>query len=494
MKDNGILILKCVVIWLALTNVAMARQEVQKRPNVLLLVADDLGAMDISPHHSGTFYETPNLERLAKLGTVYTQAYATAPVCSPSRVSLITGKSPVRLHTTDWFRGNKGSKVLGRETRRGKFLSADFVNELSSEEPTIAEKLLKLGYRTAFVGKWHLGSIYPEQRGYEVNIAGTNSGHPKSWFSPYKNERLTDGVEGEYLEDRLTMESVRFIKETKGKPFFLHHSFYLVHTPLKAPEETVQEQKERVEELQQAPSDADFREEEQVWPQAKKTRQVRVAQNHAVYAAMVKEMDRQIGKLLDALEEQGVLQETLIIFTSDNGGLSTAEGSPTSNLPLRGGKGWVYEGGLRVPLIIHWPGAGQVVHAKIEIPVWGADLVPTISEYAGLKSSSEGDGLSLKGELGEAFLNRALIWHYPHYSNQGGFPGSAIRQGKWKLIERLEEGILGESEENRFQLYDLENDPGETQNVRAKYLDQAKQLQSELAKSKAAFQAPTLSK
>jgi arylsulfatase A-like enzyme len=417
-----------------------------------VILADDLGVMDVSPFRRDTFYETPNIERLAREGVRLTQAYTASPVCSPTRYSLLTGRYPTRAAATDWFVGK----------RAGRFLPAELVDRMPLEEVTLAEALRAGGYRTAHVGKWHLGpeeSHGPTAQGFEINVAGTEAGSPKSYFSPYGNSHLPDGPTGEYLTTRLGDEAIRIIERWKDEPFFLFLSLYAVHAPLQAPKDLVDKYTAKAAALD---SGASFAEEEQVWPDATAPRQVRVRQNHAVYAAMVESMDTQVGRVLDALDRQGLAHGTVVMFLSDNGGLSTAEGSPTSNLPLRGGKGWVYEGGIRTPLLVRWPG-GAPAGSSVDTPVTTMDLYPTLLQIAGLplrpEQHRDGEGLvNVLGRKGTPARD-ALFWHYPHYSNQGGFPGGAVRVGAHKLIERYEDG--------RVHLYDLDADPGEREDLAA---------------------------
>ena len=413
-------------------------------PNVLIFFADDLGQRDLVCYHPESFYETPNLDKLAAGGVRFTDGYSANPVCSPTRYALATGKWPTRSGLTNYLAG----------TRVERFRPAPLTLRLPAEETTLAESLRPAGYGTTYVGKWHLGESetdWPEHHGFDKNIGGWSAGHPKSWFSPYKNPRLKDGPAGEYLTDRLADESIATLKAAKasGKPFFLCHSFYQVHTPLKAPEELVAKYKAKAEKL--GIKDR-FGVEQQHFISEKGPRRVREVQGLPVYAAMMEAMDRAAGKILAALDELGLAENTLVVFTADNGGLSTSEGHPTSNLPFRAGKGWVYEGGIRVPFIVRWPGVAPA--GKVEAtPVSTIDIVPTALAAAGLKVAGV-DGKDLAPLLrGGEFAPRDLYWHYPHYGNQGGFPGGAIRSGNWKLVENYENGLTS--------LYDLSKDVGE---------------------------------
>lgn len=412
--------------------------------NVLVLFADDLGQRDLVCYHPESFYETPNLDKLAGQGVRFTDGYSANPVCSPTRYALATGKWPTRSGLTNWLAG----------MRVERFRGAPLTRELPESETTLAEALRPAGYHNTYVGKWHLGeneTDWPEHHGFHENIGGYRAGHPKSWFSPYQNPRLKDGPDGEYLTDRLADESIAALRKAKasGKPFFLCHAFYQVHTPLRAPDALVEKYRAKAERLGIKER---FGVEQQHFISEKGPRRVREVQGLPVYAAMMEAMDRSAGKILAALDELGLAENTLVIFTSDNGGLSTSEGHPTSNLPFRGGKGWVYEGGIRVPFLVRWPGvapAGKIAAT----PVSTIDIVPTALAAAGLKAEGA-DGKDLTPLLrGGDFAERDLFWHYPHYGNQGGFPGGAIRSGNWKLVENYEDG--------RTSLYDLSKDAGE---------------------------------
>lgn len=441
------------------------------RPNVLVIVADDLGQMDVGAYNAACFYDTPNLDDLASSGMRFTSAYAANPVCSPTRYSLLTGKYPTRAAVTNWFTGK----------RTGRFAGAPFEDRMDLDETTLAEALRAAGYATFFAGKWHLGpteEFWPTRQGFEINRGGFSRGGPyggKKYFSPYGNPRLEDGPPGEHLPDRLARETLHFATQSRDAPFFAYLCFYSVHTPLMAPEDLVAKYTARAEALGES---IDFATEAQVFPNAGE-RRVRIVQNHAVYAAMVEAMDRAVGTLLDGLEQSGLTENTIVFFTSDHGGLSTSEGHPTSNLPYRGGKGWTYEGGLRVPLLVRAPGRTRAGSLS-DTPVCSIDLFPTVVDLVGLTGFDAGgsrdvDGVSLRGVLGGAPAlpkERSLFWHYPHYSNQGGFPSGAIRSGNWKLIERYEDGAA--------QLFDLEQDPGERNDLYATEPARAHDLREEL--------------
>ena len=439
------------------------------RPNIVLILVDDLGYSDIGAYNPDTFYETPNIDGLARDGAMFLDGYAANPVCSPSRFAVLSGKYPSRFAATDWFR-----TANWKPRFESRFDPATFEQYLPLEETTLAEMLKANGYRTAFLGKWHLGEgekYWPEHQGFDVNVGGHSKGSPPGgYFSPYTNPRMSSGPTGEYLPERLTTEAIDLLRsyEDGTEPYFLMLSYYTVHTPLQAPQDTV----DKYAGLQAAEA---FASEEQVWIGKAAERKTRICQGHPVYAAMIEHLDRNVGRILNALEELGAEDDTIVIFTSDNGGLSTSEGSPTSNLPLRGGKGWLYEGGIRVPFIIAGPNLGAN-GTRIAAPVSGMDLLPTIRELAGIEEREEQgiDGQSLLPLLnGEgATQDRPMFWHYPHYSNQGGFPGAAIRRGQYKLIERFEDG--------RIHLYDLSSDLGEQIDLAQKRPDLAAEMQNEL--------------
>jgi len=413
----------------------------------VLIVVDDLGYMDIGAYNPKTFYETPNIDRLAKSGMRFTDGYAANPVCSPTRFGIQTGRYPTRKDATNFFSGRRG----------GKFASAPLHDRLDLDETTIAEALKKKGYATFFAGKWHLGptqEFWPENQGYDVNAGGFKAGGPytgKKYFSPYDNPKMSNGPDGEHLPDRLATETCKFMEANKGKPFFANLSFYSVHTPLIGRPDLVEKYKKKAARI----NGTEFAREEQVF--GKKPRKVRILQKHAVYAAMVEAMDQAVGKVMNKVAELGLEDDVVICFTSDNGGLSTSEGSPTSNLPLRGGKGWIYEGGIREPFIIKWPGVTEPGSTN-STPVMSTDFFTTFVKASGGKINGTVDGVDLMPIMTGGLLAReALYWHYPHYSNQGGFPSGAIRAGDWKLVERYEDG--------RVHLYNLKDDIGELNDV-----------------------------
>ena len=436
-------------------------------PNIVFILVDDLGWTDVGAFGS-TFYETPHIDRLAREGMVFTDAYAAAPICSPTRVSIMTGKYPARLHQTDW--------IPGRATRPDEMLQqVEDVDYLPLGEVTLPELLREAGYATGHFGKWHLGAEgrLPTDQGFDVNVAGTHRGYPPGYFHPYQRGeyQLSDlaatGQEGEHLTDRLGTDAVRFIEENKDQPFFLYLPFYAVHVPLEAKDAFVEKYRAKAERM--------GIQEEEVYG-AEGEHRLRLVQSDPVYAGLIESVDENVGRVLEALEAHGVDDRTIIVFFSDNGGVSTSEGWPTSNLPLRAAKGWLYEGGIRVPMIVRWPGGTQP-GSRTDEPVISTDFLPTLLDMAGLEERiPEGiDGLSLVPVLQrEAELDReALYWHYPHYSNQGGTPSGAVREGLWKLIEFYENG--------RLELYHLGRDLGEQHNLADEQPEKAAALARRLA-------------
>lgn len=459
MKPASLLALLCFVSLLC------GPAQAAKPPNIVFFLADDLGQRDLGAYGI-SFYETPNLDRLANDGALFTDAYAACPVCSPTRASVMTGQWPQRTGITDYI----GAPTTPEQWKRNtKLLPAPYADRLSLETPTLAKATKSAGYATFFAGKWHLGpeGWWPENQGFDFNLGGHDRGGPyggKKYFSPYGNPRLSDGPDGEHLPDRLATETAKFIEAHRDQPFFAYYSFYDVHTPLMARDDLRKKYEEKRQRLGL----------KETWGREGE-REVRLTQEHAVYAAMVEAMDLAVGKVLAKLDELGLRENTIVIFTSDNGGLSTSEGWPTSNLPLRGGKGWMYEGGIREPLLVRWPAVvkpGSVVKTPVSSP----DFFPTLLEVASAKPRPGQilDGTSLIPVLrGEALPERALFWHYPHYGNQGGAPAAAVRRGDWKLIEW--------QEENRTELFNLAEDIGEQTDRATQEPERVAQLRAELA-------------
>ena len=450
------------VLAIGIHSMGAAPLDAAEQPNFVFILVDDLGVMDIGANNPDSFYETPNVDRLAATGMRFTAGYAANPVCSPTRYSIMTGRYPSRVDATNFFSGK----------REGRFRPAPLSDVMPLEEVTLGEALKGAGYRTAFLGKWHLGpteEFWPEHQGFDINVGGHHRGSPPGgYFAPYKNPRLENGPEGEHLTKRLTDESLQILDEFAGEPFLMYLAFYTVHTPLQAPQDLVEKYRQKAAAVQ----GEEFADEEQVLP-IDQPRKVRILQKHPTYAAMVESMDTSVGRILDKLQELGIDDQTVVCFFSDNGGLSTSEGSPTSNLPYRGGKGWLYEGGIREPMIIRWPGrapSGSVC----EEPVASVDFLPTLLDIADVELPGRPiDGVSLVPLLtGGQIASRPLFWHYPHYSNQGGFPGGAVRQGDYKLLERFEDG--------RVHLYNIREDAGERRDLAARHPDKVEQMRNDL--------------
>ncbi|MCP4093481.1 MAG: sulfatase [Planctomycetes bacterium] len=430
-------------------HVSSTASQVAPQPNFVFILVDDLGWTDLSSFGS-SFYETPNVDSLASSGMKFTSAYAACPVCSPTRASILSGKYPARLDTTDYF----GAAQPGNWKRNTPLLPAPYVSRFPLEEVTLAEALKSAGYSTFFAGKWHLGGegYFPEDQGFDINKGGIQRGGPyggDKYFSPYGNPRLEDGPQGEHLPARLASETVQFIEANQEKPFLAYLSFYSVHTPLIGREDLVDKYRKK-KEAQGLTAE---------WGKDG-VRKVRLVQEHAVYAAMVEAMDSAVGDVLVALDRLELADNTVVIFMSDNGGLSTSEGHPTSNLPLRAGKGWLYEGGIREPMMVRWPGVARAGGECAE-PVTSTDFYPTILEMAGLpqRPKQHMDGQSFLPLLKGAKAKRRdpIFWHYPHYGNQGGQPGAAVRVGDYKLIEFFHG--------NKVELYNLVDDIGEQNNL-----------------------------
>jgi len=438
-----------------------------ERPNIIFILIDDMGWMDVGCYGS-SFYETPHLDRLAAEGMRFTDAYAACPVCSPTRASIMTGKYPATVQVTNYIPGME----------KGKVLSSPYLHYLPLEEKTIARALNEAGYNTYHVGKWHLGEepYWPQHHGFDVNVAGGSWGWPRTYFSPYNVSMLPNGPDGEYLTDRLTDEAIRLIRNNDGKPFFLNLWHYAVHNPIQVPDRYIGKYKAKAAALGLDVKNP-FEEGEHFPCEHKKHLRVvrRLFQSDPAYAGMVQNLDENIGRLLATLEEQGIADNTIVIFTSDNGGLATAEGSPTCNAPLAEGKGWMYEGGVREPLIVKWPGvtAGD---SMCTVPVTSPDFYPTILEMAGLDPipQQHTDGISIAPLLtgGDKLTREAIFWHYPHYGNQGGTPGCSVRAGDWKLIEFFED--------NHVELYNMPQDPSEDRDLAGERPDVARDLRATL--------------
>jgi arylsulfatase A-like enzyme len=436
----------CSLLLLALSSVAFCAD---RPPNIVVFLVDDLGQRDLGCYGS-TFYETPRIDRLATESMRFTSAYSSCPVCSPSRSSMLTGKYPQRTSITDYINPG-GINQPGQWKRNTKLMPAPYSDHLELSQRTIAEELRDAGYTTFFAGKWHLGGdgYLPTNQGFDENKGGSNAGHPKTYFSPYGNRFLPDGPEGESLTLRLGQETCQYIAAHTDSPFFAYLSFYSVHMPIQGPQKLVEKYRAKAEHTNRSGAE---------WGKDRDSK-VRLIQNNPTYAAMIEETDNAVGMVLDKLDALGLTNNTIVLFTSDNGGLSTAEAYATSNAPLRDGKGWMYEGGIRVASIIRWPG---IVKAGSECttPIVSYDYFPTFLKAAGRsdKSHEPIDGVSIMPLLrGQKIADRVVYWDYPHYGNQGGAPASAVRDGRWKLIEWREDDSI--------ELYDIAADPSETKNL-----------------------------
>ncbi len=416
------------------------------RPNLVFIIVDDLGWKDVG-YMGSDFYETPNIDKLSKSSTVFNSAYSASPVCSPTRVSIMTGKHHVRVNITDW--------IPGVDPKDRYLIGPEDIHQLPTEELTIGEILQTNGYSTMYSGKWHLGSIgfYPENQGFDINKGGFEKGSPMGgYYSPYKNPRLTDGPEDEYLTDRLTEESISFIKERdKNKPFAVFLSFYNVHTPIQPNLKHIDYYKEKLKTYSETTTQTDIEGDA-----------ISVLnQRNPDYASMVHSTDENIGKLISFLKQRNLYDNTLIIFTSDNGGLSTqAKVAPTSTKPLRAGKGWLYEGGIRIPQLIKY--INQKQQDLNNVPVVSYDLFTTIVNHLKLDYIDEKkDGIDLSNLSQEKNKRDYILWHFPHYHGSLWKPGSAVRGGDWKLLKFYEE--------NKLELYNLKDDLSEQTDLSNKY-------------------------
>lgn len=444
-------------------------QNKESKPNILFILADDLGYADLSATGS-TFYETPNIDKIVNEGTVFTNGYANSRVCSPSRASILTGKFTARHDITVHIGSPSGTAWRSRK-RFSKLLPAAYTHQLPAHYTTMPEALKAAGYKTFFTGKWHLGDkgSWPEDHGFDINIGGWTKGGPSGgYFSPYKNPKLENGEDGENLSLRLAKETVKFIGENHpkktGKPFFAYLSFYAVHSPIQTSKDKWKKYQEKA--VSQGIAKKGYK--------MGKYLPIRQVQDNPVYAGLVEQMDDAVGEVLAGLKAQGLDENTIIVFTSDNGGVAAGDNFSTSNKPLRAGKGYQFEGGIREPYIIKIPGLSKKGD-KIDVPVTGADFYPTFLELAGAKQlpNEHNDGVSLLPLIkGGNIKERALIWHFPHYGNQGGEPSSIIRRGAWKLIYYYEDG--------RKELYNLEKDVSEITDLAAAYPEKVEELNKEL--------------
>ena len=432
-----------------------------KQTNFLFFLVDDMGWADIGVNGS-TFHETPHIDRLAKSGMRFTQGYAAGSVCSPTRASIMTGKHPVRVDITDWIPGqsNRPSNPL---------LHPEDRHSLPLEEVTIAEALKQHGYQTFFAGKWHLGNEgeWPTDQGFDINIGGHHKGSPPGgYYAPWTNPTLKAKKKGEYLTERLTEESAKFLEtRDKSKPFLLYLSYYNIHTPIQPYQKRIDHYRSKAEKSFTGPTPLEVEHDGKT----------RMRQDNPALASMVAAVDDSVGVLLDKLEESNLDENTVVIFFSDNGGLSTlGRIGPGCNLPLRAGKGWLYEGGIREPTLIRAPGItqpGSVSHK----PMISMDFFPTMLDLAGLplQPKLHVDGRSLLSQLkGNDAGQRTLHWHYPHYHGSSWNPGASIRDGDWKLIEFYHY--------KNFELYNLAKDPRERENLVNSNPNKASELRAKL--------------
>jgi len=417
-----------------------------KKPNFLFVLVDDYGIMDVGVEGS-TFYQTPNIDKLANAGMRFTRGYATCQVCSPSRASILTGKFPARHGITDWIGAQVGEKMA--TAKKGSVMPPEYEHSLALEDVTLAEALKAGGYSTFFAGKWHLGGegSWPTDHGFDINKGGWDVGSPiGGYFAPWKNPNLKAGPDGESLTQRLANETVEFIKgRDKSKPFLAYLSFYAVHGPVQTSRPLWKKYRD-IAAKNPHPGDR-FK--------IDRTLPVRQVQDNPVYAGLVESMDSAVGTVLECLKAQGLDEDTVVILTGDNGGVSSGDSFSTCMLPYRGGKGRQWEGGIRVPFYIKAPGVTKA-GSLCATPVTGADFYPTMLDLAGmdLLPKQHVDGVSLKPLLKDVRIDeRPLFWHYPHYGNQGGEPSSIILKGEWKLIHYYED--------DRNELYRPADDIGE---------------------------------
>lgn len=442
-----------------------AEQTETKKPNVLFILVDDYGYTDCGVMGS-KYYETPNVDRIAKEGMIFTDGYATCQVCSPSRASIMSGKFPARHGITDWI-GAPTGEAWSKRGRATQLLPPEYAHNLDLSYTTLPEAMKEAGYKTFFAGKWHLGSqgSWPTDHGFDINKGGWDAGSPKGgYFSPYQNPNLEDGPDGENLSLRLAHETVDFIKNNKDTAFFAYLSFYAVHGPIQTTMGKWAKYRDKAEKMGIAETGYKMG---HFLP-------MRQVQDNPIYGGLVEAMDDAVGVVLKALDDLGLDDNTIICFTGDNGGVVAGDSYSTSNLPLRGGKGYQFEGGIREPYFIKVPGM-DIAGKKCSTPVSGTDFYPTILDLVGakLKPEEHTDGVSLLPLLeGKTIPERPLIWHYPHYGNQGGEPSSIIRQGDWKLIHYYEDG--------HEELYNLVDDISETTDLAADNQGKVKELSTKL--------------
>ena len=441
---------------------ACAKQAEDSSPkNVIVFLVDDLGWADLGCYGS-SYYETPRIDAFAKESARFTNAYTPNPVCSPTRAAIMTGKYPSRVNITDW--------IPGRDEPNTRLVTPEDRYNLALKEITLAEALKEHNYQTFYAGKWHLGDEghYPQDQGFDINKGGHHRGSPPGgYYAPFKNPQLEDKPDDHYLTDRLTNECIEFLATREDeKPFLMYMAYYTVHTPIQGWDEY----------------DDYFEEKKKGLPNGGEveTRKehlgiTRLNQTDHKYAAMMKALDNSVGRILDTIEAMDLDDDTIILFSSDNGGLSTlARYGPTSDMPLRAGKGWCYEGGIRVPLIIKAPGI-DTSDTAIDTPAISMDFFPTILDLAGLPAQPDlhQDGVSLKPLMeGNSIEDRALFWHYPHYHGSTWKPGAAIREGDWKLVQSYEWETV--------ELYNLKDDIGEANDLSKSNPEKTAELMAKL--------------
>lgn len=493
-----------------LASVSLFAQPTKRKPmNIVFYLVDDLGWADLG-YEGSTFYETPNIDSFSKVGVRFNQAYAACHVCSPSRASILSGEYPARLHLTDWLPGRKNFPFQ-------KFENVRSVQHLPYNQQPLPVVLKENGYRTAIFGKWHLGedSNSTGRQGFDIHVPDYNKGWPNgTYFNPYGMKGLEGGVPGEYLTDRLTAEALKWVEKNKDHPFFLYLAQYAVHDPIQGRGDLVVKYEKKLAKMPKSaqppfvlegnPDDGggesavdDAHRGFRVFPD--RTVKIKQRQDNVEFAAMVDCMDENFGKVMAKLKELGLEDNTIVIFFSDNGGMSAANfGNPsrniqpvnldkaysTANLPLRGGKGWMYEGGIREPLLIYWPHHGE--HGVTsDVPVTSTDFYSTLLDMVGIDPKPRGnngiDGSSLVPILTgdkagiDQLRQKPLFWHFPQYSNHGAqSPGGAVRYGDYKLIEYYEN--------NTVQLFNLKNDPGEQHDLAKTEPEKARELTEMLHK------------
>lgn len=451
------------LLLLLLNNSVKAQNE---KMNIIFILVDDLGWMDTGVYGS-KYYETPNIDHFAKTGMLFTNAYSANPFCSPSRAAILTGRYPSRFDFTTAAghlkaNTNMVSGLVEKSEPWKKVLTPVIRTYMPLEEQSLAEVLKEEGYTTIHIGKWHLGSkdYSPEKQGFDYNIGGYTKGWPMSYFSPYRNEKITDGPEGEHLTDRLTTDAINFIEENKNMPFYMNLWYFSVHNPLQAKKELIEKYKRKID--------------------------PRGRQGFAVMGAMIETLDQNIGRLMTAIEQKGLTDNTIIVFTSDNGGVeyeSYNGKTPTDNYPLRGGKGNVHEGGIRVPCIVRWPGqtkAGSVSNQAIS----GMDFFPTLVDMVGVDQSAVKnniDGLSLTQVLksDEQLQREGIYIDYPHYAiYPSTYPSTVLVNDQWKFIRVYGQAPYGG---NFYELYKIDEDVEENFNVAAYYPQMVKKLDAHVS-------------